>query len=202
MLVPSQGSQAGNFPWRRKIIWVRLIFRHDLNNCVCRHLLYQALCCKVFISTDDEQCPQHPPSIFPPKWGGPQQCRGHCPVWDGVDGVALLNGDAASWVLLPGSLHRCWVKLPWGQGPLLQSLGEHRGEKQCCLRPFYQFWVAFPSPQATSLLSYELFPSLCLMGWGTGLGQGFLQLPVPSSPAEWVLWARASAFPTLIAECR
>jgi len=155
MLVPSQGSQEGReLPLKQEDCTSEADFWQDLKNCMCGHLLYQALHCEVFISTDDEQCPHHPPSIFPPKSGGPEQCQGHWPAWAGVTGVALPKGGAASWGLLPGSLRRCGVKAPPAQGPLLQSLWECRGEKWCWLRPFYQFWVVALSLHAPFLLSH------------------------------------------------
>lgn len=33
-----------------------------------------------------------PPSFLPPKSGGPEQCRGRCPVWAGVTGMMLPGG--------------------------------------------------------------------------------------------------------------
>lgn len=72
--------------------WLKLIFSHDFNNSMCRHLLDQAVCCKVLISTNAEQCLQHPPASFHSNRVGQSSAQG-CPVWAGVTGVMFPDGD-------------------------------------------------------------------------------------------------------------
>lgn len=89
MLVPPHraAQQGKNFLEQEDCMGEAEGFRHDLSKCRC--LLYQALCCKVLISTDEEQCLQHPPNISPPTLGGPgavqrtPPCVGWC-HWDGT----------------------------------------------------------------------------------------------------------------------